>query len=204
MSSFSASLKTLGDRQGLAATVVIENDRLSIEAGAESIGDWSLDEIHLEPTPNGYRMAAEGEQLLIEMPDAEAFASELNEMSSEPNQKSQSTKITLPKRATLLRPVDKGLEAAEKRWGALLPDWVFTRIMVGVVIGTLLFTAFLPGLVSTFLLISGVLMVIFGAVVYTDTMVASKWLPGRMSPMHVLLFGVTILMLGIFLGVLAN
>jgi uncharacterized membrane protein SirB2 len=63
---------------------------------------------------------------------------------------------------------------------------------------------FLPGLVSTFLLVSGVLMIMFGAVVYTDSMLASKWLPGRMSPMHVLLFGVVILMLGIFLGVLAR
>ena len=197
MSSFSASLKTLGDRRGLAATIFIENDRLSIEAGDESIGDWALEEIRLEPTSTGYRMAAEGEQLLIEMADAEAFASELN-------QKSQSARITLPTKDTLLKPVDKGLDAAEKRWGALLPDWVFTRIMVGVIIGTVLFTAFLPGLVSSFLLISGILMVMFGAVVYTDTMLASKWLPGRMSPMHVLLFGVVILMLGVFLGVLAN
>ena len=196
MSSFSASLKTLGDRQGLPATVVLENDRLSIAAGDESIGDWSLDEIQLEPTPNGYRMAAEGEQLLIEMPDAEAFKSELTK-------KSRSIKVSLPAKDGLLKSVDKGLEAAEDRWGALLPTWMFTRMMLVVVLGTILVTVFLPGLVSIFLLISGVLIVIFGGVVYTDSMLASKWLPGRMSPMHVLLFGVVILMLGVFLGVLA-
>lgn len=196
MSSFSASLKTLGDRQGLPATVVLENDRLSIAAGDESIGDWSLDEIRLEPTPTGYRMAAEGEQLLIEMPDAEAFESELTK-------KGRGIKISLPDKDTLLKPVDKGLEAAEERWGALLPEWLFTRMMVGAVLGTILVTVFFPGLVSAFLLISGVLMVMFGAVVYTDSMLASKWLPGRMSPMHVLLFGVVILMLGVFVGALA-
>ena len=196
MSSFSASLKTLGDRHGLPATIVLEENRLSIEAGEESIGDWSLDEIRLEPTPTGYRMAAEGEQLLIEMPNAEAFESELTK-------KSRAIKVTLPNKEAILKPVDRGLEAAEERWGSLLPEWVFTRVMVGVVIGTLLVTIFLPGLVSTFLLIAGLLMVMFGAVVYTDSMLASKWLPGRMSPMHVLLFGVVILMLGVFVGVLA-
>ena len=196
MSSFSASLKTLGDRHGLPATIVLEENRLSIEAGEESIGDWSLDEIRLEPTPTGYRMAAEGEQLLIEMPNAEAFESELTK-------KSRAIKVNLPNKEAILKPVDRGLEAAEERWGSLLPEWVFTRVMVGVVIGTLLVTIFLPGLVSTFLLIAGLLMVMFGAVVYTDSMLASKWLPGRMSPMHVLLFGVVILMLGVFVGVLA-
>ena len=196
MSSFSASLKTLGDRQGLSATVVLENDRLSIVAGDESIGDWSLDEIRLEPTPTGYRMAAEGEQLLIEMPDAEAFESELTK-------EDRGIKIRLPAKGTLLKPVDNGLEAAAERWGGLLPEWIFTRMMVGVVVGTILITVFLPGLVSSFLLISGVLMVMFGAVVYTDSMLASKLLPGRMSPMHVLLFGVTILLLGVFVGILA-
>ena len=141
-------------------------------------------------------MAAEGEQLLIEMPDAEAFESELTK-------KGRGIKISLPGKDALLSPVDKGLEAAEERWGALLPDWMFTRMMVGVVLGTLLVTVFFPSLVSAFLLISGVLMVMFGAVVYTDSMLASKWLPGRMSPMHVLMFGVIILLLGVFIGVLA-
>ncbi len=197
MSSFAASLKTLGDRRGLPATVVLENDRLSIRAGEEPIGDWALDEIRLEPTPTGYRMAAEGEQLLIELSDAAGFESELTKNDRGP-------RISLPDKDTLLKPVDKSLKAAEQRWGALLPDWVFTRIMVGVVIGTVLVTVFVPGLVSTFLMISGLLVVMFGAVVYTDSMLASKWLPGRMSPMHVLLFGVVTLMLGVFLGVIAN
>ena len=108
MSSFAASLKTLGDRKGLPATVVLENDRLSIKAGEEPIGDWALDEIRLEPTPTGYRMAAEGEQLLIEMSDVAGFESELTK-------NDRGIKISLPGTETLLKPVDKGLEAAEQR-----------------------------------------------------------------------------------------
>ena len=73
-----------------------------------------------------------------------------------------------------MKSVDSGLEAAEKHFGGLLPEWVFTRIMFGVVIGALLLMAILPGLVSTFLLITDLLTVIVGAVVWTDTVLASK------------------------------
>jgi hypothetical protein len=61
-----------------------------------------------------------------------------------------------------------------------------------------------PVLVSTFLLISGGLIIVFGAIVYSDPMLASRWLPGRTTPPHVLLFGVIILMLGVLLGVVAS
>jgi hypothetical protein len=46
--------------------------------------------------------------------------------------------------------------------------------------------------------------VIVGAIVYTDSVLASKWLPGRMTPIHVLIFGVAILMFGVLLGVIAR
>ena len=99
--------------------------------------------------------------------------------------------------------VDGSLTTAEHRWGSLLPRWVFSRAMA---LGTaiLLLTAIvLPGIVSVILLVAGLLLVLFGAVVYTDNMLASRWLPGRMTPMHVLLFGVTVLMLDVLLGVIA-
>ncbi len=196
MGSFAASLKTLGDRRGLPAVIHLSEGRLSIAAGEESIGDWALADIRLEPTPTGYRMAAEGEQIIIELTDASAFQSELS--------RNGKRSWSLPDKDKLLAPVDKGIALAEKKWGALLPKWAFTRIMFGVVIGALTLMIIFPGLVSAFLLVAGLLMVMFGAVVYTDSMLASKWLPGRMSPMHVLIFGVAILILGVLLGVVAK
>jgi hypothetical protein len=196
MGSFAASLKTLGDSQGLPAVIHLSEGRLSIDAGDESIGEWALDEIRLEPTPTGYRMAAEGEQIILEVNDIDAFETELSH--------SGKRNRSMPEMGKLLAPVDRGIAFAEKKWGALLPRWVFTRIMFGVVIAALTLVIIFPGLVSGFLLISGLLIVMFGAVVYTDPMLASKWLPGRMSPVHVLLFGVAILLLGILLGIIAR
>lgn len=262
MGSFSASLKTVGDRHGLPATINVEGGRLSIAAGEAAIGEWSLDEIKLEPIPTGYRLAAEGEQILIEMPNSHEFADVLSQESkqesllgnfklpgfgskkkaeekpgkaetsvnSQPEPVSQnharpvvaeSRPRTAPahqapepeekakdaeKRSdnAVLAFVDRTLASAEKRWSSLLPSWVFTRVVFGILTATLLAAFIFPGLVSTFLLLCGVLLVTFGAIVYSDGMLASRWLPGRTTPIHVLLFGVAILMLGVLLAVIAN
>jgi hypothetical protein len=99
--------------------------------------------------------------------------------------------------------LDRIIAVAERRWGSLLPPWVFTKMMLAIAAGALVLTVILPGLVSSFLLVSGLLLVLFGAIAYTDQILAAKWLPGRMTPMHALLFGVAVLMLGVVVGVIA-
>jgi hypothetical protein len=276
MGTFSASLKTLGDRRGLPATISLEDDVLSITAGDQEIGSWNLDEITLEPTPAGYRMGAEGEKIMIDLPDKDAFAEELSQRDkkggrlrlrrkekvpaktkskkspakperphspvtyqmpaapppaaveprpivaspSEPAQRSSRlTEARAPsadvssdqvkpkptqKKPSLTERIDGLLETAEKRWGSLMPTWFFTRLMFYIVVGAFLLMLIFPGAVSSFLLAAGMLMVVFGAIIYTDDVLASKWLPGRMNPTHVLIFGVAILMFGVLLGVIAS
>lgn len=99
--------------------------------------------------------------------------------------------------------LDAVLTAAEEKWGGLLPSWVFTRGTLTVLLIMVAAAFFVPNIVSLVLLIAGLLTVMFGAVVYTDTMLATRWLPGRMTPMHVLLFGVLVVLLGVLLGVIA-
>jgi hypothetical protein len=98
--------------------------------------------------------------------------------------------------------VDHMLEKAEARWGAVLPSWAFTRAMLyGLVL--LVVAAFVvPGVVSMGLVIAGLLAILFGAVVFTDPMLASRWLPGRMTPMHVMVAGAVLVMLGVVVGLL--
>jgi hypothetical protein len=258
MGSFTASLKTVGDREGLPATLRVQDGRLHIAAGDSDIGEWDLDEIRLEPTPNGYRLAAEGEQILIEMPETDEFATEISnaskrkslfrgmslpligskngsesgkdeteppaserpkkpgpaEVSAPPARPAADTvgPIELdarqdekaPRSGRIINMVDGTIASAERRWGSLLPRWVFTRVVFGIVVGTVVAAALFPGLVATILLLSGVLMVTFGAIVYSDNMLASRWLPGRTTPIHALLFGVAILMLGVLLAAIAG
>lgn len=258
MGTFTASLRAIGDVQALPATVRLEEGRLSIAAGETEIGSWPLAEINLEPIPTGYRLAAEGEQILIELKDVDSFSEALKEVSKrkfriptlrkgkseepEPVSWEDKTPSPPPAPATPVEPkaqrqvalppapeettakrakkprdpktsgwtdrglafVDGTLHTAQKRFGPYLPEWMFTRIMFGVAFVALVLMAVLPGLVSAFMLVSGALIVVFGAVVYSDPMLASRWLPGRTQPPHVLLFGVAILMMGVLLGVIAN
>jgi hypothetical protein len=235
MGTFSASLRTIGDRRGLPATVKLDGDRIVIEAGDHPIGEWSLEEVHLEATGNGYRMAAEGEQILLEIDDAENFEIELRGRTVNarkrpriraPKAKTEKAKpqtpvVTpiprqvakvetaapetkaAPETGRFLARVDAVITAAERRWGALLPSWVFTRRMVAIILAAILVTVVFPGIISSVLLFAGLLLVLGGAVVYTDSVMAARWLPGRMTPMHVLIGGVAVVMLGVLVGVLS-
>ena len=237
MGTFSASLRSIGDVTPLPATVEISDGRLTIAAGSMEIGSWPLTDVHFEEIPTGYRMAAEGEQVIIELKDIDGFNVALRNGEKgrrrRGRRKADAQKPAPPKsnraaptdrRSAASSPaiarersdkpsgwtskglafVDGTLERANKRFGPYLPDWVFTRAMFAIAFGALILAVALPALVSTFLLIAGVLMVTFGAVVYSDPMLASRWLPGRTTPQHVLLFGVTILMMGVLLGVIAR
>ncbi|MGB8360016.1 MAG: hypothetical protein WCE80_01295 [Acidimicrobiia bacterium] len=245
--------------KSLPATIELEDGRLSIASGETEIGSWDLADIHLEATPTGYRMAAEGDQILIEFEDIDSFTEELErgnkrrlikrgrksedrkpsevaaapietpvrtatpaeprpgrnvalppaESSPEPKRKKQKKQRQAPTESQptstgVLDFVDGVLVKAQKRFGPYLPDWVFTRIVFAGLIAALVLVIVLPGLISVLLLVGGLLLVLFGAVVYTDPMLASRLLPGRTAPQHALLFGVLTLMVGVLLGVIAR
>ena len=236
MGTFSASLRSIGDVKPLPATVEISDGRLTIAAGSMEIGSWPLTDVHFEEIPTGYRMAAEGEHVIIELKDIDGFNVALRNgekgrrrrgrrKTEAHRQTPKSTRATATDHRPATPPpaiarerdevpsgwtskglafVDGTLERANKRFGPYLPDWVFTRAMFAIAFGAMILAVALPAMVSAFLLIAGVLMVMFGAVVYSDPMLASRWLPGRTTPQHVLLFGVAILMMGVLLGVIAR
>jgi hypothetical protein len=245
MGTFTASLRAIGDVKSLPAVVQLDEGRLIIASGDIEIGNWPLSEIDLEPIPTGYRIAAEGDQILIELTDLDSFNAALSELrkrkfrkankgtlaaarsepvSTEPHRAPVATEpvaanpartVPLPPRTNQpvqpagwtsrgLAFVDGTLAKASKRLGPYLPEWIFTRVMFAIAFVALILMIIVPVLVSTFLLISGGLIIVFGAIVYSDPMLASRWLPGRTTPPHVLLFGVIILMLGVLLGVVAS
>lgn len=251
MGTFSASLRAIGDVKALPATVELSDGQLMIVAGSTEIGSWPLSEIRLEQIPTGYRMVAEGEQILLEFKDLDSFATELGKASKKRRARSrsaatttktsfedavsQSSPIEAPeqpvplveqsipapvskgtpappsKRAKtssggsgIFRPIDAMLIKAKKRFGAVLPDFVFSRAMFIIAVAALVVMVLMPSIFSTVLLIAGALTVLFGAVVYSDSVLASRWLPGRATPQQALLVGLGVLLLGVLLGFLAK
>jgi hypothetical protein len=250
MGTFSASLRTVGDVTALPATIEISEGRLTISAGSSEIGSWSLDEVSLQEIPTGYRMIAEGDQILIELKDVTSFSAALatgakkkrrltlksgEKMSTAPTGETpvvapppaaKSDRVKPPAGATAaaeMAPaaprqkrsrtkgasgvfdfVDTLLINARKRFGAYLPDFMFSRAMFFIALGVIATMVLLPGVFSTVLLIAGALLVLFGAIVYTDSVLASRFLPGRSTPQQVLVMGVSVLLLGVLLGAIAR
>jgi hypothetical protein len=252
MGTFSASLRATGDIKSLAATIELADGHLSIVAGSTEIGRWPLSEIRLEEIPTGYRMAAEGEQILLEIKDLASFNAELEKASKKrfgkgrkkdergpsapdieatgaaavktvpsPISRTSSVTPTRPEtsdapgaktkpqtktgsRPGLLGAVDSLLIKAKKRFGAVLPDFMFSRAMFVILIALLVVMALLPSVFSTILLIAGASLVLFGAIVYSDSVLASRWLPGRATPQQALLLGLGVLLLGVVLGMIAK
>lgn len=278
MGTFHASLRAIGDVNAVPATLDVDEGRLSIAAGETEIGSWQLTDIQLEPIPTGYRLAAEGDQIIIEMEETDSFAEAVSSKthdkllkrarkskSSRPegsdrasrrarpavpadplaNKPKRNKRIrvsdhesaatvsppdavthtappapmeaaqhatTKPKK-TLEQPgfgrkaldrVDDLLIKSNKRFGAYLPSWVFTRGVFGALVLALVLALLFPGQASVILLILGAVGIIYGAVAYSDPMLASRWLPGRTTPPQVLITGLGILLVGILLGMLAG
>ncbi len=274
MGTFSASLRVVGDRKGLDATVEVNDGRLSIAAGDTTIGDWSISDIELEEMSTGYRMSAEGDQILLEFQDLERFSATLEaarpkrrgsrrkgkepkatkdpkpakepraKKTKEPKHKESRRRprgrkqdaepkpidlnpspvaaapaepaATVPTLAPVAEPeaakegpnafvkfMDGTLDRAERRWGNLLPRWVFSRGAFLGIVGLILVALLFPGVVSTLLLVAGLAGLMVGGVAYMDDVVASKWLPGRMNATHLLVTGVGLILVSIVFGVIA-
>jgi hypothetical protein len=103
-----------------------------------------------------------------------------------------------------LRLLDNGLASAEEKAGALLPAWVFTRGMAAALFVLFVLALIFPGLASTVLFLLGAIVVILGAIAYSDDMLASRWLPGRATPTHVLIVGVVFILLGVLFALIVR
>jgi hypothetical protein len=258
MGTFSASLRTVGDVTALPATIEISEGRLTISAGSSEIGSWSLDEVSLQEIPTGYRMIAEGDQILIELKDVPSFSAalatgakkkrarvrkrganeteapvretpetratttpqesiEVTDPKSVKQQMAQTRTVEEPADSPQKKPskrkssgsgplaaIDTLLIGAKKRFGPYLPDFMFSRAMFFIALTALVVMVVFPGTFATLFLIAGALVVLFGAVVYTDSVLASRFLPGRATPTQALLLGLGVLLFGVLLGAIAR
>ena len=100
-------------------------------------------------------------------------------------------------------PVDRVLERAEKTVGSHLPSWVFTRGGALVVLASLAFAIIFPALVSTLLLIAGLLLLVLGGVTMLDLVLAARLLKAKVTPTQTLIVGGVLVLLGVLFGMLA-
>ncbi len=78
MTSFDGRLRLLGHTGfPLGVEVDLSGERLTVRAGDTEVADWSLDEITISALPDGFHIKAEGEEVVLNLIDAERFADEI-------------------------------------------------------------------------------------------------------------------------------
>ena len=230
MAQFNASLRLPGDSRALAATVQLEEGRLQVASGEHVIGDWDIHAVSISRIPEGIRVAAEGEVLLLDLSDPVAFEQEAASFNGKakrsgrakkPVKAEAAAKVTTTK-PTKVKPVkvketrvkparakgqsrlDQLLENAEERFGAKAPAWVFTRKAFFGAIGILIVSIVFAKQVSYLLLIAGVIALLTGGVTMLDSVIARRILRHRVTPIQVVIGGGTIFVVGLLVGVVGD
>jgi hypothetical protein len=78
MTSFDARMRLLGEA-GLPLGVEIDltSDRMRVTASGAYVANWALHEIAISPQGDGFRIEAEGEEVIINLTEREKFATEI-------------------------------------------------------------------------------------------------------------------------------
>jgi hypothetical protein len=78
MPSFDARLRVVG-QSGLPLGVVVDlsGDRMIVTAGRDALADWAVGDITCVSHPDGFHIEAEGEEIVLNVDDSEAFATEV-------------------------------------------------------------------------------------------------------------------------------
>jgi len=211
-----------GDSRALPATVLLNGGRLQVASGEHVIGDWPIETIDISPVPEGIRVAAEGEVLLLDITDRAAFEREAASLNVKPKrfsrqkaakpEKIESVKTvkTATKTVAVKTPKPKGdskldlyLLRAKERFGTKLPDWVFSRIGLAAAALLLILCVIFAELVSNLLLIAGVVFLLVGGVTMLDSVIARQLLHHKVTPIQVVIGGGSIFVAGLLVGIVA-
>jgi hypothetical protein len=212
-----------GDSRSLAAVVLLHEGRLQVAAGEHVIGDWPLDTIEISQIPEGIRVAAEGEVLLLDISDRATFEQEAAALTTKPKRSGRAKAPKAP-RAHVAKPapaapatvvevkapktrgeskLDLYLGRARERFGSKLPAWVFSKIGLAAALGLLVLCVIFAELVSNLLLIAGVVVLLVGGVTMLDSVIARRILHHRITPIQVVIGGGTLFVVGLVIGIAA-
>jgi len=232
MGQFQGSLRLPGDSRPLPATFQLSEGRLQVASGDHIIGDWSVDTIDISHVPEGVRVKAEGEVLLLELADRDAFTQAAASLTQKPKRLTRpkraakgpvtpapvspqpvapkAVEVKTPKVKTPRAPKVRGesklgtyLTMAQQRFGSKLPNWVFGRWGIAAAVALIALCLIFAELVSNLLLIAGVVVLLVGGVTMLDTVIARRLLHHKITPIQVVIGGGGIFVVGLLVGIAA-
>ena len=75
MSAFEGRLRIEGDQQPpVSVEIDLTDERMRVRSGEVDVADWALDDIRISALADGFHVRAEGEEIILEVPDDGRFA----------------------------------------------------------------------------------------------------------------------------------
>lgn len=75
MTAFDARLRIIGEKGfPLGVEVDLTDERMVVTTHGNPIAEWSFNDIAIYPTASGYRVDAEGEEVILNFTDSKGFA----------------------------------------------------------------------------------------------------------------------------------
>lgn len=85
MSSYEGHLRIEGDPQPpVGVEIDLTGERMRVTSGDMALADWSLEEIRVSALTDGFHVRAEGEEVILEVPEDGRFAIELGLRTAHP------------------------------------------------------------------------------------------------------------------------
>jgi hypothetical protein len=74
MEVFEGTVRLAGDPEALPAVLVVADNRLTVSARQQELGDWQLGDVSSSLEPDGCHVVVEGEELVVSVPELLEFA----------------------------------------------------------------------------------------------------------------------------------
>lgn len=188
MEKFRGTMRLSGETQAVPVEARVDTARLVLAVDGTEVGAWALDQVKAERTGEGVALDLGTERVIIDVTErTEFFAyfeAEVEEQLSR-RERREGRKRAPRKEKRDRKPRDSRLS---------MPLIVTGILFLGLVAVAILF----PEVTGSILLLVGVVLLLAGALAYTETRIALR-LPLGLAPVHFVVAGGLVAVLGVVL-----
>ncbi|MCP4303809.1 MAG: hypothetical protein GY788_02805 [bacterium] len=209
MTSYTGSLRIAATADVIDAQFHIDTDRLEIQTGSDRLGSWSLDQLIVERRGDGIHLDLDGEDVVVDVPDTEAFVSEVapsgrrnskhkkRHAGPKPSAEAKRPKAAKEGPSPLARLAGIKEIFFRENWTRWLSDnTVRWAIASGAVVLFALMALFATNTLGMILVLFGMVALIVAALAVSDDLSAYSWVPGELSETGLVIAGAIAMVIG--------
>ena len=189
MEKFRGTMRLSGETQAVPVEARVDTARLVLAVDGTEVGAWALDQVTAERTGEGLALDLGTERVIIDVTERTEFFAYFEAEVEEPASRRVRREHRKPGRR---KKEKRDKEPRDSRLST--PLVVLGVLFLGLVAVAILF----PEVTGSILLLLGVILLVVGALAYTETRVALR-LPLGLAPVHFVVAGGLVSILGVAL-----